>query len=237
MAVCHTTRHSGRSPSPTSSSCSSPTWRLQPTKLPQLRQAAQQSPAGPCGLIAVNAAAHEFGAGPDEARRPSRTSGFQQALPQANAGLTLRVYFQQMFEGRTGKYIGASAALALCETACARTNDWSIAKAFIDARDRLESEFPELRDLATCERTSAATSPCRRRTRASCATRCRSRPRPASSTCAPMKPMWHRAQAGRSIDVSDWMTAMADGTIPPESADAARVVVATLRRLQDAEDV
>jgi hypothetical protein len=33
------------------------------------------------------------------------------------------------------------------------------------------------------------------------------------------------------------MTALADGTIPPESADAARVVVANLRRLQDAEEV
>jgi hypothetical protein len=34
-----------------------------------------------------------------------------------------------------------------------------------------------------------------------------------------------------------WIAALADGSIPAGSANAARVVVATLRRLQDAEDM
>jgi serine/threonine protein kinase len=206
-------------------------------KLAELRQAAQRSPAGPCVLIAVNAAAHEFGAGSDDATRAIEDLGFHQALPQANAGLTLRVYFQHMFDEATGKYIAASAALALCERACALTNEWSIAKAFIDGRDQLESEFPELRDFrylredvrGDFELPSVYARDLRQTL---------SQPTPAGKLDLPSNEA-DVATVRRLADdrLYKWMTALADGTIPPESADAARVVVANLRRLQDAQEV
>ncbi len=155
----------------------------------------------------------------------------------ANAGLTLRVFFQQMLEGARGKYIAASAALALCEKGCAETNEWPIMKAFIDGRDELESEFPELRELRYLREEVRAdfTLPLAyaRELR-----RTLSHPTAAGK----LGLAFDQASSDTVRTVSedrlfDWMTALADGTIPAESATAARVVVASLRRLQDAEGV
>jgi serine/threonine protein kinase len=204
--------------------------------LPGLRDAARRSPAGPCGLIAVDVGETTFGprAGVHAA---IEDLGFQQALGSASAGLSLRVYFQQLLEGATGRYIAASAALALCETASLGANDWSIAKAFIDARDWLESEYPELRELRYLReevRGGFDMPPAYARE----LRHTLSQPTPAGklrlrSDHADVDSVRKMAEER----LFGWIAALADGSIPARSADAARVVVATLRRLQDAEDV
>jgi hypothetical protein len=163
--------------------------------------------------------------------------GFQRALLSASGGLTLRVLFQEMRGEEMGRYIAASGALALCEAACTRTENWPIAKAFIDHRDQLEHDFPELRELRflrdDVRGRFALPSDYARELRQTF-----SQPTPAGRLA-------HRAdeadieaiRRGADERMRRWLTALADDTIPADSADAARAVVASLRRLRDVEEV
>jgi serine/threonine protein kinase len=204
--------------------------------LTRLRVVAQRSLAGPIGFMAVDSEPCDF---EDEytSTRALEDLGFQPALGIANAGLALRVLVAQMLDQSRGHLIAASGALALCDVACSRTNDWSIAKHFIDRRDEVEHEFPELRDLRYLREETRgdfelATEYARqlRRTLA--------QPTPAGKLDLPSDetdvPAIHRAAEERLFE---WMTALADGSIPAGSAGAARVVVAALRRLQDVEEL
>jgi hypothetical protein len=208
-----------------------------PARLQLLQQAARRSLAGPWGLIAVDTSTTGFGNQANGGDGSIEDLGFQQVLPLTNAGLTLRVFLQQMLDGAMADYVSASAALALCEMACDRSNDWSIAKRFIDRRDDLEAAFPELRDLR-CLREDVRgdfTLP---------PAYARALRHTLSQPTAAGKLDLRSDQAGLDTirGVAEerllrWMTGLGDGTIPADSADAARVVVASLRRLQDAKEV